>query len=98
MLTWRLGMDGQISFEQGSPLNMPFAAASFDVATLLHVGMTIADKDWLFSEVRRVVKWGGIFGIYDQMREADGELAFPVPWASTAACCRSMAIPRPWAS
>jgi len=82
MLTSRLGMDGKISFEQGSALSMPFAAASFDVATLLHVGMNIADKDRLFSEVRRVVKPGGIFGIYDQMREADGELAFPVPWAS----------------
>ena len=81
-LTSRLGMDGQISFQQGSALSMPFAAASFDVATLLHVGMNIADKDRLFSEVRRVVKPGGIFGIYDQMREADGELAFPVPWAS----------------
>jgi ubiquinone/menaquinone biosynthesis C-methylase UbiE len=82
MLTARLGMDDQISFERGSALSMPFAAASFDVATLLHVGMNIADKDRLFSEVRRVVKPGGIFGIYDQMREADGELAFPVPWAS----------------
>jgi ubiquinone/menaquinone biosynthesis C-methylase UbiE len=82
MLTSRLGMDGQISFEQGSALSMPFAAASFDVATLLHVGMNIADKDQLFREVRRVLKPGGIFGIYDQMREADGELTFPVPWAS----------------
>jgi SAM-dependent methyltransferase len=81
-LTSRLGMDGQIGFEQGSALSMPFAAASFDVATLLHVGMNIADKDRLFREVRRVVKPAGIFGIYDQMREADGELAFPLPWAS----------------
>ena len=81
-LTSRLGMDGQVGFEQGSALIMPFAASSFDVATLLHVGMNIAEKDRLFSEVRRVVKPGGIFGIYDQMREADGELAFPVPWAS----------------
>lgn len=82
MLTARLGMDGQVSFEQGSALGMPFAAASFDVATLLHVGMNIAAKDRLFREVRRVLRPGGSFGIYDQMREADGELAFPVPWAS----------------
>jgi SAM-dependent methyltransferase len=81
-LTSRLGMNGQVSFERGSALSMPFAAASFDVATLLHVGMNIADKGRLFSEVRRVVKPGGLFGIYDQMREADGDLAFPVPWAS----------------
>jgi SAM-dependent methyltransferase len=34
MLTSRLGMDDQVSFEQGSALSMPFAGASFDVATL----------------------------------------------------------------
>ena len=44
--------------------------------------MNIADKDQLFSEVRWVVKPGGRFGLYDQMRETDGDLAFPVPWAS----------------
>ena len=81
-LTRRLGMQGQVSFEQGSALSMPFSAATFDVATLLHVGMNIAEKARLFAEVRRVLKPGGIFGIYDQMREADGDLTFPVPWAS----------------
>jgi ubiquinone/menaquinone biosynthesis C-methylase UbiE len=81
-LTRRLGMEGQVSFEQGSALSMPFSASTFDVATLLHVGMNIAEKAQLFAEVRRVLKPGGIFGIYDQMREADGDLAFPVPWAS----------------
>jgi ubiquinone/menaquinone biosynthesis C-methylase UbiE len=81
-LTRRLGMEGQVSFEQGSALSMPFSAATFDVATLLHVGMNIAEKARMFAEVRRVLKPGGIFGIYDQMREADGDLIFPVPWAS----------------
>jgi SAM-dependent methyltransferase len=81
-LTSRLRMEGQVSFEQGSALSMPFPASTFDVATLLHVGMNIAKKAQLFAEVRRVLKPGGIFGIYDQMREADGDLVFPVPWAS----------------
>jgi ubiquinone/menaquinone biosynthesis C-methylase UbiE len=81
-LTSRLGMEGQISFQQGNALSMPFPAATFDVATLLHVGMNIAEKDRLFGEVRRVLKPGGVFGIYDQMREADGDLSFPVPWAT----------------
>jgi SAM-dependent methyltransferase len=44
--------------------------------------MNIADNARLFSEVRRVLKPGGIFGIYNQMRETDGEFDFPVPWAS----------------
>jgi SAM-dependent methyltransferase len=62
---------------------MPFAAASFDAATLIHVGMNIADKGLVFREVRRVLVPGGVFGIYDQMREAPGDPTFPVPWATT---------------
>ena len=80
-LTRRLGMEGQVSFQHGSALAMPFSAASFDAATLFHVGMNIGDKPALFAGVRRVLKPGGVFGIYDQMRAADGELVFPVPWA-----------------
>ena len=45
--------------------------------------MNIQDKAKLFAEVRRVLKPGAVFGIYDVMREGDGDLAFPVPWAST---------------
>jgi len=81
-LTRRLGMEEQVGFEQGSALSMPFSASSFDVATLIHVGMNVAEKARLFAEVRRVLKPGGVFGVYDQMREADGDLAFPVPWAT----------------
>ncbi len=83
-LSRRAGMEEQLSFVQGSALSMPFPAGTFDVATLLHVGMNIDAKARLFAEVRRVLKPAGLFGIYDQMRETDGDLAFPVPWASTA--------------
>ena len=50
---------------------------------MLHVGMNIADKAALFAEIRRVLRPRSIFGIYDLMREAKGELAFPAPWAAT---------------
>jgi SAM-dependent methyltransferase len=81
-LTRRLAMQDQVAFEHGSALAMPFAAASFDAATMFHVGMNIAAKPALFAEVRRMLKPGGIFGIYDQMRAGEGELEFPLPWAS----------------
>ena len=81
-LTRRLGMDGQVDFQQGNGLAIPVAAGSFDAATLFHVGMNIENKSGLFCEVRRVLKAGGVFGIYDQMRVGEGDLAFPVPWAS----------------
>jgi SAM-dependent methyltransferase len=76
-------MEGKVRFEKGSATAMPFAAASFDAATLIHVGMNIADKGRLFREVKRVLAPGGVLGIYDQMREAPGDLTFPVPWATS---------------
>jgi SAM-dependent methyltransferase len=50
---------------------------------MLHVGMNVEDKAGLFAEVARVLRPGGVFGIYDIMREGEGALAYPVPWAAT---------------
>jgi ubiquinone/menaquinone biosynthesis C-methylase UbiE len=81
-LSERVGLGHQVSYRQGSALALPFDLGSFDGAYMLHVGMNIEDKGKLFSEARRVLKLGGIFGIYDVMREGgDGDLQFPVPWA-----------------
>ena len=44
--------------------------------------MNIPDKPALCAGVRRVLRPGGIFAIYDVMRLADGDLAFPLPWAA----------------
>ena len=76
-------LENQVLYRHGSALNLPFAPASFDGAYMLHVGMNIEDKAKLFKEVRQMLKQGGIFGIYDVTREhGEGELSFPVPWAS----------------
>jgi len=80
-LTRRCGL--ALSFRQGSALAMPFPDGSFDAATLIHVGMNIADKAALFAEVRRVLKPGARFGVYDVMRVAEGDLPYPMPWAAT---------------
>ena len=80
-LTKRLNLDKLVQFRCGSALQLPFDDGSFDGAYLFHVGMNISDKARLFSEVRRVVKAGGVFGLYEVMRTGDGELAYPVPWA-----------------
>jgi len=78
-----LGFGDRIDFHVGSALDMPFADATFDVATMLHAGMNIPDKPKLATEVARVLKPGGKFGIYDVMRVGEGDLAYPVPWAAT---------------
>ncbi|HVM80980.1 MAG TPA: methyltransferase domain-containing protein [Stellaceae bacterium] len=83
-LAKRVGLAERVDYRSGSALALPFAPASFDGAYMLHVGMNIADKAALVAQVRRVLKPGSVFGIYDVMREGEGALSFPVPWAATA--------------
>lgn len=80
-LTNMAGMGGSVSFAVGSAVDLPFADASFDLATLLHVGMNIPDKPKLFREAFRVLRPHGVFAVYDVMRTGEGDLTFPVPWA-----------------
>ena len=84
-LSRRVGMADKVSFRQASATSLPFADASFDGATMIHVGMNIADKPAAFAEVRRVLKPGGTFAIYDAMLSGDGAFSYPVPWSSEPA-------------
>lgn len=81
LCSW-LRLDKQVHLEQGSALAMPFVDASFDGAYMMHVGMNIADKTRLFSEIYRVLRPGSSFGVYDVMRVGEGQLHYPVPWAT----------------
>jgi SAM-dependent methyltransferase len=83
-LARRVGLADRVIYISGSAVAMPFTAASFDAAYMLHVGMNIDDKAKLMGEIRRVLKPGAMFGVYDVMRTGEGDLAFPVPWARTA--------------
>ena len=75
-------LDKHVSLYQGSALSMPFQDESFDGAFMLHVGMNIEDKAQLFKEIFRVLKLGTSLGVYDVMQNSDGELIYPVPWAT----------------
>lgn len=79
--TW-VQLDKNIQLQEASALSVPFKDATFSGAYMMHVGMNIEDKAKLFTEVNRVLKPGATFGIYDIMQTGDGEIAFPVPWAS----------------
>lgn len=74
-----------VNLIQGSALELPFNENSFDGAYMLHVGMNIEDKALLFKQIYNVLKPGTSFGVYDIMRQKDGELIYPVPWATTNA-------------
>jgi ubiquinone/menaquinone biosynthesis C-methylase UbiE len=78
-----VGLDKKVILQQGSAMALPFPDGQFDAAYMMHVGMNIADKKSLFSEVFNVLKPGGIFGIYDVMQVGSGEMEYPAPWAAS---------------
>jgi hypothetical protein len=51
---------------------------------MIHVGMNIADKFGVYREVKRVLKEGGHFTIFDIVRAKDGPVEYPLPWALNA--------------
>jgi SAM-dependent methyltransferase len=83
LCTW-LGLDNLVDLQQGSALNMPFEDDVFDGGYMMHVGMNIKDKIELYKEIFRVLRSGANFGVYDVMMVEEGELMYPVPWATTA--------------
>lgn len=83
LCSW-VGLEHRIALDQGSATAMSYSDGTFDKAYMMHVGMNIADKQLLISELYRVLRPRGYLGIYDVMRVGDGDLTFPVPWATTA--------------
>jgi sarcosine/dimethylglycine N-methyltransferase len=83
-LTERTAQSGQVSFQTGSALELPFDDGSFDTVLLQHVAMNISDRARLYREIRRVLKSGGRFACFDVVLKA-GQPHFPVPWARTPA-------------
>ena len=83
LCSW-VGLEHRIALDQGTATAMSYPDGTFDKAYMMHVGMNIADKQLLASELHRVLRPGGYLGIYDVMRAGDGDLTFPVPWAATA--------------
>jgi len=83
-LTERTGQSGQVSFQAGSALELPFEDGRFDVVFLQHVSMNISDRARLYREIRRVLKPGGRFATFDVVSQG-GEPHYPVPWARTPA-------------
>lgn len=83
-LTALVGLAADVDFSVGSAADIGMVDGSLDAITLLHVGMNIADKTDMFGEFARVLRPAGKLVVYDIMRTGEGEISFPVPWASTA--------------
>jgi ubiquinone/menaquinone biosynthesis C-methylase UbiE len=82
-LTQRCGLADLVSFRRASGLSLPFEDETFERASLIHVGMNIADKAGVFREVYRVLKKKGVFAVYDIMNVTGDALPYPMPWADS---------------
>ena len=80
LCSW-VGLSDRIRLQIGDATALTYPDDEFDREYMMHVGMNIADKRSLASELHRVLRPGGKLGIYDVMRVDDGDLQFPVPWA-----------------
>ena len=83
-LTDLVGLFDGIDFRTGSATDLPFDNASFDAICMVHVGMNIADKCAMFTEMARVARPDSPAVVYDIMLTGSGdELVYPMPWSST---------------
>jgi SAM-dependent methyltransferase len=81
LCSW-VGLNDRIHLEIGDATALSYEGDTFDRAFMMHVGMNISDKRSLAHELHRVLRPGGKLGIYDIMSMRDGQLQFPVPWAT----------------
>jgi ubiquinone/menaquinone biosynthesis C-methylase UbiE len=80
-LSVRVGLDDRTTFLATAGESLPLEADVFDAAFMIHVGMNIPDKSTAFAEINRVLKPGGRFAVFEQMRTGDDDLTYPMPWA-----------------
>ena len=80
-LSDRVGLGDRIEFLATAGESTSLDDASFDAAVMVHVGMNVPDKSAVFAEVHRVLRPGGRFAIYEQVRTGEGDLPYPLPWA-----------------
>lgn len=76
------GLDDRIEVHEGSALDLPFFAASFDVVWMQNVGMNIADKRKLYAEIGRVLRPGGRFAFQEMAAGKPVVSHYPLPWAT----------------
>jgi SAM-dependent methyltransferase len=81
VLSDRVGLADRLEFLSTAGESLPLDDGSFDAAVMVHVGMNVPEKTAVFAEVHRVLRPGGRFALYEQVRTGEGDLTYPLPWA-----------------
>jgi sarcosine/dimethylglycine N-methyltransferase len=82
LLNERTGFDDRVELRVGDITELDLDDASVDHVWTQHVAMNIADREGLYREIRRVMRPGGRFALFDVIDGEGGELLLPVPWAT----------------
>jgi SAM-dependent methyltransferase len=79
------GLADKITIKNGSALALPVPGNAFDRAYSQNVIMNIADKRQFYVEAFRALRPGGVLALSNLCLGQGGAVAYPVPWAETAA-------------
>jgi sarcosine/dimethylglycine N-methyltransferase len=82
LLNQRTGFDDRVELRIGDITDLDLDDSSVDHVWTQHVAMNIADREALYREIRRVMRPGGRFALFDVIDGEGGELLLPVPWAT----------------
>ena len=82
LLNTRTGLDALVELRVGDITSIDLEDGAVDHVWTQHVAMNIADRPSLYREIRRVMKPGGRFALFDVIDGGGGELLLPVPWAT----------------
>lgn len=85
MLTAKLGMERQVIFQCANALDLPVAAACFDMVWSQNAWMNIDDKARFAREVVRVLRPGGVFALETILAGPVPDIHLPVLWADSPA-------------
>lgn len=82
LLNARTGMGDRVELRLGDITAIDLPAEAVDHCWTQHVAMNIRDRKGLYREIRRVLRPGGRFALFDVIDGGGDELILPVPWAT----------------
>lgn len=80
-LSEKLGLSDKTDFVCGEVREIPFEDNSFDIIWSQHLIMNIKEKELLLSEIKRVLKPGGVYLFHEAFSKRGREIIYPVFWA-----------------